>query len=208
MHLIVLYLMIITISLTITASNSALAGAQQVNPNQVNTTDSIIGNMSQLPDETLLDNNQSAMAPDPIRGDSSQVEIQSPGEVGPAGPPGPAGEVGPAGPPGPAGEVGPAGPPGPAGNNITILKDNMYINNGTQQSTSEDSFLTASATCNENDIPLSGGYSIVREDEEEDNGEINEIESIPNLQNNSWTVNVEGDDIQVTPYVVCLTVTQ
>ncbi len=208
MHLIVLYLMIITISLTITGSNSALAGAQQFNPNQVSTTDSVVDNMSQLPDVTLPDNNQSAMPPDPIRGNSSQVEIQSAGEVGPAGPPGPAGEVGPAGPPGPAGEVGPAGPPGPAGNNVTILKDNMYINNGTQQSTSEDSFITASATCNENDIPLSGGYSIVREEEEDDNGEINEIESIPDLQNNSWTINVEGDDIQITPYVVCLTVTQ
>ncbi|CAN5655194.1 hypothetical protein BH23THE1_BH23THE1_17300 [soil metagenome] len=186
MRLIVLYLMIITISLTINGSNSVLAGAQQFNPDQDNTTDSVVDNMSQLPDETLLANNQSAMAPDPIRGDSSQVEIQSPGEVGPAGPPGPAGEV------------------GPAGNNGTINKDMVYTNTGPQESTSEESVITTSAPCNENDIPLSGGYSITREDEENGDTEIIEIESIPNLQNSSWTVSVEGDDISVTSYVVCL----
>ncbi|HYF99810.1 MAG TPA: hypothetical protein VD815_06945 [Candidatus Saccharimonadales bacterium] len=188
--------MTITISLTITGSSSVVASAQQFNPNQVNNTGSVVGNMSQLPGETLLDDNQSAMSHDPVGENLSQAEMQSPGEVGPAGPPGP------------AGEVGPAGPPGPAGNNTMILKDNLYINNGTQQSASEDSLITASASCHENDIPLSGGYSIVREDEEEDNGEINEIESIPDLQSNSWTINVQGDDIQVTPYVVCLSVTQ
>ncbi|MDQ3084649.1 MAG: collagen-like protein, partial [Thermoproteota archaeon] len=130
----------------------------------------------------------------------------------------PQGEVGPAGingtqgPPGPQGEVGPAGingtqgPPGQAGNNTTSKVD-IYVNNGVQESTSEDSIVTTFAACNENDIPISGGYSIVKEDEDENNGEINEIESIPNLQNNGWTINVEGDDIQVTPYVVCLIVT-
>ena len=82
----------------------------------------------------------------------------------------------------------------------------MYVKNGVQQFTSEeDSFVTATATCNDNDIPLSGGYSIVGDEEGDDNGEINEIGSIPNIQNNSWTVNVEGEDIQITPYVVCLT---
>jgi hypothetical protein len=141
------------------------------------------------------------------------------GETGPQGPPGPQGEVGPPGingtegPPGPQGEVGPPGingtegPPGPAGNNTTS-KVNIYVNNGTQKSTSDDSFVTTFAPCNENDIPISGGYNIVKEDEDEDNYEVNEIESTPNLQNNSWTINVEGDNIQVTPYVLCLTVTE
>ena len=82
----------------------------------------------------------------------------------------------------------------------------MYVKNGVQQSTSgEDSFVTATATCNDNDIPLSGGYSIVGDEEGDDSGEINEIGSIPNIQNNSWTINVEGEDVQITPYVVCLT---
>ena len=160
-------------------------------------------------------------------------EVGPPGPAGEVGPPGPAGEVGPpgpageVGPPGPAGEVGPPGPagtngtngepgpiglmgpPGPSGNNASISMNIVYINNGTSESTSEDdSFVTTSATCNENDIPISGGYSVVKEDEDEDSNEINEIESIPNLQNNSWTINVEGDDLQVTPYVVCLSVTQ
>ena len=81
----------------------------------------------------------------------------------------------------------------------------MYVNNGVQQSTSEeDSLVTHFAACNDDDIPLSGGYSIVGDEEEDNNGEINEIESIPNIQNNSWTINVEGEDIQITPYVVCL----
>jgi hypothetical protein len=187
MRLIVCFLMTITILLTTAGSNSLLAGAQQTGPSEVDINETVDDNMSQISNESLSNDNQSPLIPDPIRGNSSQVES------------GPAGEVGPPGPPGPAGEV---------GNNTTILRDNLYINNGTQQSTSEDSFITASATCNENDIPLSGGYSIVREDEEEDSGELNEIESIPNLQNNSWTINVEGDDIQVTPYVVCLTMAQ
>ena len=82
----------------------------------------------------------------------------------------------------------------------------MDVKNGVQQSTSgEDSFVTATATCNDNDIPLSGGYSIVGDEEGDDSGEINEIGSIPNIQNNSWTINVEGEDVQITPYVVCLT---
>ena len=84
----------------------------------------------------------------------------------------------------------------------------MYVNNGVQQSTSEEeSFATTFATCNDNDIPLSGGYNIVGAEEEDGNGEINEIESIPNIQNSSWTINVEGEDIQITPYVVCLNTT-
>ncbi|ALI34985.1 hypothetical protein NMY3_00776 [Candidatus Nitrosocosmicus oleophilus] len=35
----------------------------------------------------------------------------------------------------------------------------------------------------------------------------NEIGSIPNIQNNRWTINVKGEDIQITPYVVFLTTT-
>jgi hypothetical protein len=84
----------------------------------------------------------------------------------------------------------------------------IYVQNGTQGSTSEDSFVTTFATCNGNDIPISGGYSVVSEDEDDNNGEINEIESIPNLLNNSWTINVEGENIKVTPYVVCIAITQ
>jgi len=173
--------------------------------------------------------NQSTLIPESIR--DNQIGVDSVGINGTEGPPGPQGEVGetgPQGPPGPQGEVGPPGingtegpqgevgppgingtegPPGPPGNNTTS-KVNIYVNNGTQKSTSEDSFVTTSAPCNENDIPISGGYSIVKEDEDEDNYEVNEIESTPNLQNNSWTINVEGDNIQVTPYVLCLTVTE
>ncbi len=86
--------------------------------------------------------------------------------------------------------------------------NNIYLQNGTQESTSDDSFVTTFATCNENDIPISGGYSVVSEDEDDNNGEINEIESIPNILNNSWTINVEGDDIEVTPFVVCIAIAQ
>ncbi|MDR4492014.1 MAG: hypothetical protein R2685_14115 [Candidatus Nitrosocosmicus sp.] len=139
------------------------------------------------------------------------------GPPGPPGPPGPQGEQGLQGPPGINGTVGDQGPPGPpgppgpqgeAGMNATFFSDIIYVNSGSQESTSDDSFVTTSATCNENDIPISGGYSVVKEDEDEDSSEINQIESIPNLQNNSWTINVEGDDLQVTPYVVCLSLNQ
>lgn len=34
----------------------------------------------------------------------------------------------------------------------------------------------------------------------------NEIGSIPNIQNNRWTINVKGEDIQIT-HVVFLTTT-
>ena len=141
-----------------------------------------------------------------------QGEVGLPGINGTEGPQGEVGLPGINGTEGPQGEVGlpgingTEGPQGPPGNNTTN-KLSIYVNNGVQESTSEDSFVTTSAACNENDLPISGGYSIVKEDEDQNNGEINEIESIPNLQNNSWTINVEGDDIQVTPYVVCLIVT-
>ena len=82
----------------------------------------------------------------------------------------------------------------------------MYVKNGVQQSISEeDSFINATATCNDNNIPLSGGYSIVGDEEGNDKGENNEIGRIPNIQNNSWTINVEGENVQITPFVVCLT---
>ena len=155
--------------------------------------------------------NQSTLIPQSIR--DNQTGVDSVGINGTEGTQGEVGETGPPGPPGPQGEVGlpgingTEGPQGPPGNNTTS-KVNIYVNNGTQKSTSEDSFVTTSAPCNENDIPISGGYSIVKEDEDEDSYEINEIESTPNLPNNSWTINVEGDNIQVTPYVLCLTVTE
>ncbi len=63
------------------------------------------------------------------------------------------------------------------------------------------------AKCNDNDIPISGGHSITGTDDE-DRGEINEIESYPNFQNKSWITNVEGSDIEITPYVVCLNITE
>ena len=83
----------------------------------------------------------------------------------------------------------------------------MYVKTGLQGTTSGDSVIQTVAQCNDNGIPLSGGYSIVKEDEG-GSGEIEEIESIPNLQNKSWMVNVEGEDIEVTPYVVCLNTAQ
>ncbi len=206
MQFIAFLLIITTIILTAYSGYNPLANAQEFNTVQ-DAVDSTIENLSQVTDETipnedqndisiqasLPDDNQSAISPNPIRDNFvSNKETNS--------------EVGPPGPPGPAGEVGPPGPPGPAGNNSIILKENLYVKNGVQQSTTEeDSFVTATATCNDNDIPLSGGYNIIGDGEGGDNGEINEIGSIPNIQNNSWTVNVEGEDVRITPYVVCLT---
>lgn len=201
MQLIVSYLIIITIVLTAIQGNHGLVVAQQLDGSDLaNTSDSSSDNQSQIPTESLSDenqtesffntDNQSVMLPEPIRDNIDQNIAES---AGPQGSQGPAGEV---------------GPPGPAGNNSIILKENMYVNNGVQQSTSdEESFVTTFAACNDNDIPLSGGYSIVGAEEEDNNGEINEIESIPNIQNSSWTINVEGEDIQITPYVVCLNTT-
>ncbi len=218
------FLMIIALLLTTTGSNNQFVSAQQLNPTQSNINNLSNYNMSQIPITSIPNDNQSrsfgdgsnlsAMIPEPIR--DNQIGGNSVGINGTEGPPGPQGEVGetgPQGPPGPQGEVGPPGingtegPPGPAGNNTTS-KVNIYVNNGTQKSTSEDSFVTTFAPCNENDIPISGGYNIVKEDDDEDNYEVNEIESTPNFQNNSWTINVEGDNIRVTPYVLCLTVTE
>jgi hypothetical protein len=207
MQLIVSSLIIITIALTAIPGNQGLVIAQQLDGSDVvNTTDSLNNNVSQIPTGSVPNenqtqsffntDNQSVMLPEPIRDNIDRNIAES------AGPQGPGGEVGPQG---PGGEV---GPQGPAGNNSIILKENMYVNNGVQQSTSEEeSFVTTFAACNDNDIPLSGGYSIVGAEEEDNNGEINEIESIPNIQNSSWTINVEGEDIQITPYVVCLNTT-
>lgn len=185
------FLMIIALLLTTTGSNNLFVSAQQLNPTQSNINNLSNDNMSQIPIASIpSDNqsrsfgdgsNQSAMIPEPIR--DNQIGVNS------------------------VGINGTEGPPGPAGNNTTS-KVNIYVNNGTQKSTSEDSFVTTFAPCNENDIPISGGYNIVKEDEDEDNYEVNEIESTPNLQNNGWTINVEGNNIQVTPYVLCLTVTE
>ncbi len=215
--------MIIIILLTSTGSDYVFVSAQQFIPNQSDANNISRDNISQIPLATQgndnqsqvfgNEGNQSVMIPESIRDNVEQIGVDSAGEVGP---PGPQGEVGPPGingTEGPQGEVGPPGingtegPQGLPGNNTTN-KVNVYVNNGVQLSTSEDSFVTTSAACNENDIPISGGYSIVNEDEDQDNSEINEIESIPDLQNNSWTINVEGDNIQVTPYVVCLIVTE
>ena len=183
--------MIIALLLTTTGSNNQFVSAQQLNPTQSNINNLSNYNMSQIPITSIPNDNQSrsfgdgsnlsAMIPEPIR--DNQIGVNS------------------------VGINGTEGPPGPAGNNTTS-KVNIYVNNGTQKSTSEDSFVTTFAPCNENDIPISGGYNIVKEDDDEDNYEVNEIESTPNLQNNSWTMNVEGDNIQVTPYVLCLTVTE
>lgn len=56
----------------------------------------------------------------------------------------------------------------------------MYVKNGVQQFTSEeDSFVTATATCNDKGILLSDEYNIIGVEEAADNGEINEIASTP-----------------------------
>ena len=117
-------------------------------------------------------------------------------------PEGPAGPAGPAGVNGTQGETGPPGPPGLNGTNAEILETDVYVNNGTEVTASDDSSVTTFAQCDNDDIPISGGYSIINE--EEGGGEINGIESVPNFQNNSWVTNVEGSDIEITPYVVCL----
>ena len=36
---------------------------------------------------------------------------------------------------------------------------------------------------------------------------VNEIGSIPNIQNNRLTLNLKEEDVQIIPYVVCLTTT-
>lgn len=106
--------------------------------------------------------NQSAMLPEPIKDNIEQNIAESTGNDEPAG------------------EV---WPQGPAGNNSIILKENMYVKNGVQQSISEeDSFVTATATYNDNDIPLSGGYNIMGDKEGGDNEEINEIEAYPTFK--------------------------
>ncbi|WP_179946336.1 hypothetical protein [Candidatus Nitrosocosmicus hydrocola] len=209
MQLIAIILITITITLTSFTSSfydkNVFVIAQETNSSEPNNLKLNLNDVQDLNDSStnntqsnasiqlpLPDINQSAMAPDPIRDHFPNVNASS--EVGPQGPPGPAGEVGPQGPPGPAGEV------GSAGNNSAISKDQLYIKNGMQGSTSENSVISVSATCNDGDIPLNGGYSVVRNEEDQDI-EIQEIESLPNLQNNSWIVNVEGDDIRVTPYV-------
>ena len=198
MQLIVSYLIMITIALTAIQSSHGLVVAQQLDGiDLANTRDSSNDSLSQIQTESLSNenqtqsffnsDNQSVMLPEPMRDNIEQNVAES------TGPQGPVGEV---------------GPQGPVGNNSETLKENMYVNNGVQQSTSEEeSFVTTFAACNNNDIPLSGGYSIVGAEEEDNNGEINEIESIPNIANSSWTINVEGEDIQITPYVVCLNTT-
>ena len=198
--------MIITILLTTTESNYVFISAQQFDPTQSNINNLSNNNTSQIPIGTLPNDNQtqsfrdegdqSILIPQSIK--ENQIGVDSVGINGTAGP---QGEVG------PPGINGTEGPPGPPGNNTTS-KVNLYVNNGTQKSTSEDSFVTTSASCNGNDVPISGGYNIVKEDEDEDDYEVNGIESTPNLLNNSWTINVDGDNIRVTPYVLCLTVTE
>ena len=105
MQLIVSYLIIITIVLTAIQGNHGLVVAQQLDGGDVeNTSDSSNDNLSQIPTESLSDenqtesffntDNQSVMLPEPIR-DNIDQNIAEPG---PPGPQGPAGDQGPAGP--------------------------------------------------------------------------------------------------------------
>jgi len=180
--------------LTTIQGNYGLVVAQQLDGDMGSISDPSNSNLSQVQTEPLSNenqtqsffniDNQSVMLPDPIKYNIEQNIAESTGND----------------------ET--IGPQGPAGNNSVSLKENMYVKNGVQESTSEeDSFVTATASCNDSDIPLSGGFNIVGDEEGGGNGEISEIGSIPNIQNNSWTINVEGEDIQITPYVVCLTTT-
>ncbi len=169
MQLIVSYLIIIAIILTAIQGNYGLVVAQQLDGDVGNTGDISNDNLSQIQTKPISDENQtesffnsenqSVMLPEPIRDNIDQSVSE------------------------PTGNNESAGPPGPAGNNSSILKENLYIKNGFQQSTSgENSFVTATATCNDNDIPLSGAYSIVGNQEGDDNGEINEIGSYPTFK--------------------------
>jgi len=185
-QLIVSYLIMITIVLPAIQGNHGLVVAQQLGGNDLaNTSESFNDTMSQIQTEYLSNENQtqsffnsdnrSVVLPEQIRDNIDQYVAES---------------------------TGLSGPHEPADNNYETLKENMYVNNGVQQSISEEeSFVTTFAACNNNDIPLSGGYSIVGAEEEDNSGEINEIESIPNIANSSWTINVEGEDVQITPYV-------
>ena len=120
MQLIVSYLIIITIVLIAIQGNHGLVVAQQLDGGDLeNTSDSSNDNQSQIPTESLSNenqtesffntDNQSVMLPEPIRDNIDQNIAES---AGPPGPRGPAGEVGPQG---PAGEVGPQGPAGEVG---------------------------------------------------------------------------------------------
>lgn len=71
MRFIVCFLMTFTILITATGSNSILASAQQFGSNQVNINGPVDDSMSQIPNETVYNDNQSAMILDPIRGNSS-----------------------------------------------------------------------------------------------------------------------------------------
>jgi len=86
MRFIVCFLMTFTILLTATGSNSILAGAQQFGSNQVDIKCPVDESMSHIPNETVYNDNQSAMILDPMRENLSQVESGAAGEVGPPGP--------------------------------------------------------------------------------------------------------------------------
>ena len=193
-----LIMITITILLITSTSNYPLTNAQEFNTTQASSNGTILSNQSDnLTQQASPSNeNQSVVIPEPVRDNfvpSTENNVT---------------EVGPPGPPGPAGEVGPPGPPGQAANNTRTSTNEVYLQTGISESTSEDSLVVATAACNNNDVPLSGGYTIERDDEEENNDEINIISSLPNVLNNSWTINVQGDDFQITPYVVCLSVSQ
>jgi hypothetical protein len=128
----------------------------------------------------------------------------APGPIGPVGPPGPAGENGTQGAPGPIGPVGPPGPIGPAGENAQILKSDIYVVNGTEDSIRGSSTAVSIASCNVGDIPLSGGYKI----NERGEGRIGEIETRPNIGNSSWETMVDGERLDISSYAVCLDVTK
>ncbi len=162
--------------------------------------------MAQGDNSTIQNNDTNSQAA--INGTQGERGPAGPqGEMGPAGPAGPQGEMGPAGPAGVNGTQGERGPAGVNGTDAKILANDIYVNNGTEVFASDDFPVSTFAKCNDNDIPISGGHSITGTDDE-DRGEINEIESYPNFQNKSWITNVEGSDIEITPYVVCLNITE
>jgi hypothetical protein len=95
------------------------------------------------------------------------------------------------------------GLPAPADQNTSVISPSLYVIRGNHSIINGDAIVSTFAQCNPNDLPLSGGYSIVRNDAGNNGEKIEQIESLPNIQNRSWMVNVGGEDIQVTPYVLC-----
>jgi hypothetical protein len=111
------------------------------------------------------------------------------GETGAAGAIGPEGPMGPIGPQGPQGEVGPAGPAG---------SSTYYVSSASAAIETGASTTQVTATCNEGDVAVSGGFA----------GEVTAADSISGSGPlaDSWRITLvnSGLGLTLTAYAVCL----